>query len=106
MNKSKTKSQKSVGINIEHVAKPANLTLSKEEKDLFQKQLSEILGYVENLNKIDTKNVEPIAHITGLENIGREDVASPSLSQEDAISQAQNVHNGFILSERSLPSDN
>lgn len=85
-----------IQINIEHVAKLANLTLSKEEKDLFAKQLAQILGNIESLNKIDTKKVEPIGHITGLENITRDDVAVPSLSQEDSVSQAPNVHNGFV----------
>ena len=92
-------------IDIEHVAKLANLKLTEEEKPLFQKQLTEILGYVENLNQVDTKNVEPIGHITGLEKITREDVAAPSLSQEDAISQAPSTHNGFVEVEAILDSE-
>ena len=83
-------------IDIAHVAKLANLTLSKEEEKLFQKQLEDVLGYVSSLSEVNTDKVDPIGHITGLENVGREDIAAPSLSQEDAISQAPKTHNGFI----------
>jgi aspartyl-tRNA(Asn)/glutamyl-tRNA(Gln) amidotransferase subunit C len=84
-------------IDLAHVAKLANLTLSPEEKALYGKQLEEIVDYVSKLNEVNTEKVEPTAHITGLENIGREDEAAPSLTQEDAISQALKTHNGAIV---------
>lgn len=83
-------------IDVPHVAKLANLPLKPEEEKKFEKQLSEILNYVEKLKKVDTKNVETTSQATGLENVTREDEAKPSLTQEEALLNAKSQHNGFI----------
>lgn len=81
---------------VEHVAKLANLTLTKEEVETFQKQLSEVLGYVEILGEVDTSNVEPTSQVTGLENVFREDKTGESLSQDEALSGAKSKENGHF----------
>ena len=81
-------------INVPHVAKLANLQLSDDEIKKFDKQLAETLKYVENMAEIDTKNIKPTSHVTGLENITREDVAQPSLTQKQALSNAKKTYNG------------
>lgn len=57
-----------------HIAKLARLELKEEEVEKFRTQLSEILEYVGQLQKVDTKGIEPIAQITGLQNVVREDL--------------------------------
>ncbi|MBI2012369.1 Asp-tRNA(Asn)/Glu-tRNA(Gln) amidotransferase subunit GatC [Candidatus Curtissbacteria bacterium] len=94
---SKVKGQKlKVNLDIDYVTNLANLPLSQSEKKVLRPQLEEILGYISKLNEIDTTGVEPTDHITGLENIVREDKPAPSLSQEDALKNAPKTHNGFI----------
>ena len=88
--------KKTVKIDIDHLAKLANLPLTPDEKSKFEKQLSETLDYVKQLEEIDTKNVEPTSQVTGLENVTRDDQAAPSMSQEDALKNAKSVHNGFF----------
>lgn len=83
-------------IDVSHVAKLANLPLKSQEKEKFEKQLSEILSYVEKLKKVDTKNVETTSQVTGLENVIREDNTKPSFSQEEALSGTKTQHNGFF----------
>ncbi len=83
-------------IDVSHIAKLANLPLSSTEKTKFKKQLEETLEYVEGLNEVETKNIEPTSQVTGLENITREDTAKPSLSQNEALSNARSKHNGFF----------
>ncbi len=83
-------------INVSHVAKLANLSISPSEKEKFEKQLEETVEYIKGLDEVDTKNVEPTSHVTGLENVTREDIAKPSLSQEDALSNTKSTHNGFF----------
>lgn len=82
-----------MAINVSHVAKLANLPLTKEEEKKFEKQLSETLDYVKQLEEIDTKNVDPTSQVTGLENVTREDVITPSLSQDEALSNSQSTYN-------------
>lgn len=83
-------------INVKHVAKLANLPLSESEEKKFETQLLETLKYIEGLNEVDTKNINPTDHVTGQENVSREDVTSPSLSQEEALSNTKNKHNGMF----------
>ncbi len=81
-------------INVPRIAQLANLPLTKEEEKQFEKQLSETLTYIEKLQELDTKNVEPTSHVTGLENITREDKAGESLKQTEALSNAKKTHEG------------
>lgn len=83
-------------IDVSHIAKLAQLPLSDEEKKRFEKQLEETITYVENLNEVDTKGVEPTSQVTGLENVTREDVARPSLTQEEALLNTKSKHNGLF----------
>lgn len=81
---------------VKHVAKLANLPLTEEEEKKYSEQLSETLDYVEQLNKIDTNNVEPTHSVTGLSNVMRPDETEPSLSQEEALANAKSKENGFF----------
>lgn len=83
-------------INVAHIAKLANLPLKAKEKEKFEKQLSEILTYVEKLKDVDTKNIEITSQVTGLENVAREDKVELSLSQKEALSGTKRQHNGFF----------
>jgi len=83
-------------IDVPNVAKLANLPLKPEEEKKFEKQLSDILSYVEKLNEVDTKNVEITSQVTGLENIARKDESGPSLTQEETLSNTKSTHNGFF----------
>lgn len=55
------------------LAKLSKLRLSEDEIEQYQKELSEILDYVSQLSKVDTKNLKPTSQVTGLENVTRRD---------------------------------
>jgi aspartyl-tRNA(Asn)/glutamyl-tRNA(Gln) amidotransferase subunit C len=73
---------------IEHISLLARLSLSEEEKELFGSQLSSILDYMEKLNELDTKDIEPTSHVLSLCNVSRDDTPRPSLLKEDALMNA------------------
>lgn len=81
---------------VQHIANLANLFLTKQEIKKFQKQLGDILDYIEILNELDTKEAEPTSQVTGLENIFREDKINNHLSQNDALSGAKSKHKGYF----------
>ncbi|MBI4117287.1 MAG: Asp-tRNA(Asn)/Glu-tRNA(Gln) amidotransferase subunit GatC [Parcubacteria group bacterium] len=58
---------------IEHIAKLARLGLSEKDKEKHSKDLSGILDYMKKLNEVETKNIETVSQVSGLENIFRED---------------------------------
>jgi len=73
---------------VRHIAKLARLKLTEEEVEKFQQQLSEVLNYMRVLNDVETKDIEPTAQVTGLENVFREDEVSPSLEPQQVLSGA------------------
>lgn len=83
-------------IDILHIAKLANLLLKKDEVKKYEEQLSSILSYIDKLQILDTTSTEETSQTTGLENVTGEDIASPSLSQEEALSNTTEKHNGFF----------
>lgn len=88
-------------INVPHVAKLANLTLSEKEIKVFEKQLQSVLDYIGKLNELNTKNVEETSQVTNLENVIREDERELEncLSQEEALSNTKTTSNGLFKAE-------
>lgn len=92
-----TKDQVRLGRDeVKHVAKLANLPLSEREEEKYSEQLSETLDYIEQLNEIDTKNVEPTHSVTELSNVMRADETVPSLTQDEALQNAKSKEKGFF----------
>lgn len=84
---------------IKHVASLAKLKLSKKEVEKFREQLSEVISYVEELNKVNTKKVKPTSQTTGLENATRKDKlkADDCLFQKQALSGTDKTKNGYFV---------
>lgn len=55
------------------LARLSRLRLSDEEIARFQAEISEILGYVEQLSGVDTGELKPTSQVTGLSNVMRSD---------------------------------
>ena len=73
---------------VEYIAKLARLRFTEEEKMKFTHQLNEILNYIDQLNKVDTSNVEPLSHVVEINNVFREDVVKPGISPNEALKNA------------------
>jgi aspartyl-tRNA(Asn)/glutamyl-tRNA(Gln) amidotransferase subunit C len=73
---------------VEHIAKLAKLEFSDAEKEKFTHQFNDILKYMEQLNSVDTTNVEPLAQVIELKNVFREDVVTPSTPTAEALKNA------------------
>ena len=73
---------------VEAVAKLARLDITAAEKDMFAKQLSQILTHVEQLKRYDTTGVDLTSTVLGRVNVFREDVVRPSLSVDRALANA------------------
>ncbi len=82
---------------VKKIAKLANLNLEEAEIEKFTKQLSEVIDYnVEQLNKVDTNSIEPLLNVSGLTNTSRADSPESGLSQDQALQNAKEKHNGFF----------
>lgn len=79
---------------VAHIAQLSRLTVPQEEMEKFTDQFNQILNYADILNELDTKGVEPTAHVLPLSNVLREDIAVQGVSHEDALANAPEVHEG------------
>ncbi|MFA5383654.1 MAG: Asp-tRNA(Asn)/Glu-tRNA(Gln) amidotransferase subunit GatC [Eubacteriales bacterium] len=70
---------------VEHVALLARLELADIEKEIYTKQLNDILGHFESLQQLETTDVEPMAHVLSLFNVFREDKVDRHLSSESVL---------------------
>ncbi len=73
---------------VETIAELAKLTLSDDEKRMFQEQLSAILDYAEMLQQVDTTGIPPTASAIPLKNVMRPDEVILSLPTEEALLNA------------------
>jgi aspartyl-tRNA(Asn)/glutamyl-tRNA(Gln) amidotransferase subunit C len=81
---------------VEYVANLAKLELSEEEKRRFQKELSNIIKYIDQLNELDTEDVPITSHVALLQNVFREDEILPSLSPDEALANAPEKKDDFF----------
>ena len=81
---------------VEHVAKLARVELTEEEKTLYTKQLPQILDYIDQLNKVESKGVEPMTQPTPTVNVMREDIVKKQYQREDLLKNAPQEEYGFF----------
>ena len=81
---------------VKHVANLARLAITEEEAEKLTNDLDAIISFAEELNELDTENVEPTSHVLDMKNIFREDVSKPGLPVEEVLKNAQDHENGQI----------
>jgi len=79
---------------VEHVALLSRLELSGPDKENYTRSLNAILEYMELLNRVDTSDVEPTAHVLPLKNVYREDEPKPCIDKIIALSNAPDQEKG------------
>ncbi len=90
---------------VRHIAVLGRLELSDEEVAAFSEQLSAILEYVEQLNQLDTDDVEPTAHPLPLRNVFRDDEPDRPLAVDDALANAPARAEDFFKTPKVIDQD-
>jgi aspartyl-tRNA(Asn)/glutamyl-tRNA(Gln) amidotransferase subunit C len=67
---------------VRHVAALASLELTPSEEERMERDLNAILGYIAELNELDTANVEPLSQVSELL---VSSTAAPSLRADEPI---------------------
>lgn len=81
---------------VKHVAHLARLAITEEEAEMFTSQLDAIITFAEQLNELDTSNVEPTSHVLNMKNVMREDVPEPGLPREEVLKNAPDHKDGQV----------
>jgi aspartyl-tRNA synthetase len=91
------KAQKTDGIDIQHIAELSMLNIPAGEQDKLLGDLREVVAFADQLAKIDTTGIEPMAHIVPLENVLREDVLVESPPRDLLLANAPAKEDGFLF---------
>ena len=87
-------------MDVKQVAKLAHLEITDEEVALYTPQMQSIVEYIEQLNELDTSNVEiSIGGLTpesAATKADRKDVSHESLGQKNALDQAPSAVKGHF----------
>lgn len=73
---------------VEYVAGLARLELSEEEMTMYEKELLDVLGFIDKLNELDTEGVEPMVYALPGGNVLRSDELKESMDVEDVLFNA------------------
>lgn len=85
------------------LAQLSRLHLSDEEIAKFQKEIEAILGYVEQLQKVDGRGLAPTYQVTGLQNIMRKDeIVDYGVTTDELLKNAPATEAGHIKVRRML----
>lgn len=80
-----------------HLAQLSKLQLDSDEVDALAADITNILGYVEQLDELDTEGVEPTYQVTGLKNVWRADeVVQSGVTREQLLALAPSAANNQI----------
>ena len=82
---------------LKKIAHLAKLHIKPEEEAALLASMDSVLTWMEQLNEIDTQNVEPLTHIMEEVNNWREDKGGNSLSREEALANAPSKNSTYIM---------
>jgi aspartyl-tRNA(Asn)/glutamyl-tRNA(Gln) amidotransferase subunit C len=80
---------------VKHIASLARIGLSGKEVEKYSSDLSAVLDWIDQLKKVDIENIEPTAHIAGIQNETREDKISGFGNKEEIVKLFPEEKNGY-----------
>jgi len=84
-------------LDVAYVARLARVNLTEDEAKIFQKQLGDVLKYVQKLGQLDVTGVDAAAHALPVFNVLRDDAPHDWFTAEQALSNAPRQANGLFI---------
>ncbi|MBQ3665657.1 MAG: Asp-tRNA(Asn)/Glu-tRNA(Gln) amidotransferase subunit GatC [Lachnospiraceae bacterium] len=81
---------------IEYVGILAKLELNDAEKEKAKQDMTSMLDYIDQLNELDTTDVEPMSHVFPVNNVFREDIVTNTDDRENILKNAPEQKNGMF----------
>ena len=73
---------------VRHLAALSEINLSDEELTALTTDIDNIVGYINQLDELNTDGIEPTFQLTGLKNVWRNDDIEPQLAREELLALA------------------
>ena len=84
-------------LDVAYVARLARINLTEDEAKIFQKQLDDVLKYVEKLSEVDVTEIDAAAHALPPFDVLREDAPRDWFTAEQALSNAPRQANSLFI---------
>jgi aspartyl-tRNA(Asn)/glutamyl-tRNA(Gln) amidotransferase subunit C len=84
-------------LDVAYIARLARINLTEDEAKIFQKQLDDVLKYVETLRQVDVTGVDTAAHALPISNVFRDDAPRDWFTAEQALTNAPRQANGLFI---------
>ncbi len=81
---------------VDKLANLARLSFSPAEKAEIREDLSRMIGFVDQLNSVNTTGIEPLMHMSDEVNRLRDDVPGGGISRADALAAAQGATDQYF----------
>ncbi|MCX7729159.1 MAG: Asp-tRNA(Asn)/Glu-tRNA(Gln) amidotransferase subunit GatC [Bacteroidia bacterium] len=81
---------------IDELSHLVRLELNTNEKIKIMKDLNRILDYIEQLNELNTSDIEPLIYLSPNQNVLREDIVNETMKKEDALNNAPKKDSDYI----------
>ncbi len=82
---------------VEYVAQLAHLKIDGTQREEAARDLARMIGYVDSLSALDTRDVEPMSHAFPVVNVFREDEVEESMAREEILQNAPAQKDGCFL---------
>ncbi len=82
---------------VRRIARLARIAVTDDEVPHLQGELNAILGFVEQLNEVDVKGVEPMTSVTPMAMKKRQDVVTDGNDAERVLKNAPVREDGYFV---------
>jgi aspartyl-tRNA(Asn)/glutamyl-tRNA(Gln) amidotransferase subunit C len=82
---------------VRRIARLARLAITEQEEGTLEKELSNILDWVAQLDEVDTSNVEPMTRVEDMKMKMRKDEVTAGFCAADILKNAPQVDDGYFV---------
>jgi len=82
---------------VKKVARLARIEIKKNEEDILIQELNKILGWVDELKKVNTENVEPMLSVFNESMVMRDDKSESKYKSDDILKNSPENNSGFFV---------
>ena len=81
---------------VRHLAALSEINLNDDELTSLTTDIDNIVDYINQLDELDTDNVEPTFQLTGLHNVWRNDKIEPQLPRDELLKLAPETEDNQV----------
>lgn len=81
---------------IDHISHLSRLEFDGADKEIIKKDLANMIEFVDQLNEVNTDNVEPLIFMSDSINVLREDKSETTITQQEALKNAGNHDSDYF----------